>query len=406
MASLVAVSPFAAAAIGILHPRDRMSRNLIWVFTIFYGSMFYIADTSGSDSVRYSEQLSMMHAPGFTFTDLVQSFLAGANSHQDFYQPLVTFLVSRVTDDTWLLFGVFGILLGYVYSRNIWFLIDRLNGRLSLMTMIFLVAFALNVSIAVALNGVRMWTALHVFVFGFLHYSDSKKLRYFLIALLAPLIHFSFTLPCAMLIVFMGIKRYGLGIYIFFLATFVLLSLDLAIVRTIIDYLPFTLEDRALMYVDKADPTGQMGTSDTGPVWFLALDTVLISTFVVLASTWLVFRGAHRTNSTVGQAFLFGMLVYGTTNLVAYVPSAIRFYSIGEILILASVILFLGSSMTTKRVDRQIAAGLAPLLAINVALGGRFLLEFASIYTLVGNFFIAPFVKADQGLYEIVKSVL
>ena len=104
--------------------------------------------------------------------------------------------------------------------------------------------------------------------------------------------------------------------------------------------------------------------------------------------------------------FLFGMLIYGATNLVAYVPSAIRFYSIGEMLILAAVVLFFGSSMISKRADRQIAASLAPLLTINVALGVRYLLEFASLYLLIGNFFIAPFVKGGQGLYEIVKSIL
>ena len=402
-ASLVAVNPFAGLVAGITHPRDRISRNLVWVFTIFYGTVFYIAETSSSDSVRYAAQLRMMHAPDFTFTDLVALFFVGGNSYQDIYQPLITFIVSRVTDGTWLLFGAFGILLGYVYSRNIWFLIDRVGRKRSFIIPFFLVAFALDVSIGVALNGVRMWTALHVFVFGFLHFSASRNPKYIVIAFLTPLIHFSFMLPCAMLLVFFVIRRFGVGIYVFFVATFLIASLDLAIVRTIIDYLPFTMEDRAMGYVDRAYPEEATGSGRATPVWFLALNKVLVSSFMLLASTWLFIRGAHRSGGAAGHIFLFGMLIYGATNLVAYVPSAIRFFNIGELLILAAVVLFLGSPETAKKIDRQVAISIAPLLTINIALGGRLLLEFASLYTLVGNFFIAPFVKANEGLYEIVR---
>ena len=405
VATIAAVNPFAGAIVGISHPRDRFSKNLVWVFTVFYGAVFYIADSSTSDSVRYADQLRMMNQPGFSFADFIALFFSGATAYQDIYQPLVTFLVSRVTGESWLLFGAFGILLGYVYSRNIWFLVDRMRGPRSLVTAGLVIAFALDIGVGVSLNGVRMWTALHVFVFGVLHFSVGRNARFLVIALLTPLIHFSFLLPCAVLLSFLGLRRAGLAIYVFFLASYGFATLDLAIIRNIVDYLPFTMEDRALMYVDNADQSGEFRLSKSSrPVWFLTLNDVFMSIFVLLNATWLFVRGYHRKTGLVGRVFLFAILMYGVTNIVAHVPGARRFYNIGEMLIIAAVVLHLSGSMVA-RAERNIGALFLPLLTINTALGVKNLLVFASPFIVVGNFLVAPFVKADQSLYAILGVV-
>jgi hypothetical protein len=102
---------------------------------------------------------------------------------------------------------------------------------------------------------------------------------------------------------------------------------------------------------------------------------------------------------------MFGMLIYGATNFVSYVPSAGRFYSIGELLIIAGFVLFLGTEKANRK-DRQISGALSSLLAVNIALGTKMVLEFTSIYLLFGNFFFAPFVNPDMALYEFVGWLL
>ena len=403
LASLVAISPFAAFVVGLLNPRDRASRNLVWVFVIFYGAVFYISETSGSDSVRYIAHLKLMYWSDFTFDDLMYSMYRGHTGSQDLYQPFITFLISRFTDQAWVLFSVFGILLGYVYSRNIWFLIDRVGHRQSAVIVYLIIAFALNVSIASGLNGVRFWTACHVFVFGVLHFFDGRNRKYLFVALLTPLIHFSFTLPCALLLLFFAVKRFGTAIYVFFVASFLVAQLDQSVVKSIMQYLPLSFEDRAMSYVNKAGLEGGYGAVES--VWFLRLNDLLTSSFVLIGSTYLYWKGVHRSHRAIGEIFVFGMLIYGATNLVSYVPSAGRFFSVAELLIIAALVLFLGTERARKK-DMQLAGAMSSLLAIDVALGVRMSLEYTSIYLLFGNFFVAPFVEADASLYELIKGLL
>lgn len=400
-AALVAISPFVAFVVSLLHPRDRASKNLVWVFIVFYGAVFYIADGSGSDSVRYAGQLRLMNESGFTLEKLFElMYPEGGQGFQDIYQPGITFLVSRVTDQHWLLFASFGVLLGYVYSRNIWFLIDRVGTRPSAVVAFLIVAFSMVVNFATGLNGVRFWTACHVFVFGFLYFTSEKDNKYLIVLLLTPLIHFSFTLPCALLLLFLVVKRFGVSIYAFLLTSFFVSQLDLSLVKLMMQYLPLPFEERAMSYVSKAETGPGYYGSLPGRAWFLVLNGQLTHLFVLLASTFMFWRGVHHVPGVGRDIFLFGMLIYGATNLVSFVPSAGRFFSIGELLILAACVLYLGAEQV-KRNDVRMATAMSSLLAINIALGVKTILEFTSVYLLLGNFFMAPFVEPDVGLYAI-----
>jgi len=402
LASLVAISPFAAFVVGLLHPRDQASRNLVWAFVIFYGAVFYIPEWSGSDSVRKLAHLKMMYWSDFTLDDLMYLMFRGQRAG-DFYQSVIMFLISRFTDQAWVLFSVFGILFGYVYSRNIWFLIDRVGNRRSAAIVFLIIAFALDESFAAGLNHIRFWTACHVFIFGVLHFSDGRNRKYLFVSLLTPLIHFSFTLPCVLLLLFFAVRRFGIAIYIFFVASFLVSQLDLAVVKSIMEFLPLSHEERAMTYVNKANAVGEYGM--VGPAWFLDLNKKLTSLFVFIVSTYLCWRGVHRTRGASGGIFVLGMLIYGATNLVSYVPSSDRFFSVAELLIIAALVLFLGAERARKK-DMQLAGAMSSLLAINTALGVRLILEFASVYLLFGNFFVAPFVEADMSLYELFKGPL
>ena len=339
-----------------------------------------------------------MHQSDFTLDNLLFLMYRGQGGYQDLYQPVITFLISRFTDQAWVLFGVFGILLGFVYSRSIWFLVEGVGSRYSPAIVFLVVAFALNVSFADGLNGVRFWTACHVFVFGVLFYLDSRNSKYLLVLLLTPLIHFSYFLPCALFLVFLMVRRYGSAIYLFFIASFLVSQLDLAIVKSALQYLPMSFEDRSMNYINILEsPTGPRSASSEA--WFLRLGNQFLTVFVISVSTYLYWKGFHRGNSAGTKIFLFGMFIYGFMNLVSYVPSSVRFFSIAEMLLTAALILFLSREQVSKK-ERQLLGAVSILLIIDMALGVRGILQFASTYLLLGNFVIAPFVEADVGLYE------
>ncbi len=401
------VVPFVAALLALRHPRDPAARNLIWIFVVYYGAVFYIAPGSGADSVRYAEWLTGMHAIGFDFHALVNTFFQQGSRNQDIYQPLITWLISRFTDNHTVLFAAFGVLFGYVYSRNIWFLVDRLPPRTGPLLIFLLFAFAFLVDIGSGLNGVRMWTALHVFAFGILNYCATRKYRYLLVLALTPLIHFSFWLACIVAFAWLFARRLGLPIYVFFVVSYFGVVLDLGALKSVIGYLPLPIEERTASYVSSAelDPDAMMEQAQAA-IWFLRLNVQLLSTFFLVSVSWMVWRGCLRHPGLVRNLLTFGMLMYAVMNLISYVPSLGRFYYLAELILLAALILFLAGRPPRARQDAQVIGVLAGLLALNLALGIRFTLEFASIWLLLGNFFLAPLVSPTESLYELLHFVL
>ncbi|ODS62990.1 MAG: hypothetical protein ABS41_07400 [Arenimonas sp. SCN 70-307] len=400
---LALAAPFVAVVLAVMRPRDPASRNLVWIFTVYFGAAFYIAADSGFDSVSYAEWLKEMHQAQFSLRHLIGLFFVQGSQYQDVYQPLLTYAVSLLTDERWLLFAVFGVLFGYVYSRNVWFLIDRIPARFGLLVGFLLLAYAFHINIGAGLNGVRMWTALHVFVFGFLHYHATGRKKYLAIILATPLIHFSFWLACAVTAAYFLVRRFGIGVYVFFLISMLGAALEFSTVQALMGYLPLPIEERAAGYMGAvaANPD-VMGDRMNSAIWFLQLNNWLVMAFFTFGASWMVWRGCLSNEGLVRSLLVFGMLLYGVINLVSYIPSLGRFYALAEMLLLAAIILFVASGAGRKRLDRQVLSGASLLLVLNLALGVRFMLGFASIWLLLGNFFIAPFVSADQSLYELI----
>lgn len=404
---LALFAPFVAALLALRHPRDPEARNLIWIFVIYFGAVFYIAPDSSADSARYAIWLKAMYANGIDLHALLASFFKEGSRNQDIYQPLLTFLVSRFTDNHAALFAAFGVVFGYAYSRNIWFLVDRLPPRTGPLLIFLLFAFAFLVDIGSGLNGVRMWTALHVFAFGILNYCATRKYRYLLVLALTPLIHFSFWLACIVAFAWLFARRLGLPIYVFFVVSYFGVVLDLGALKSVIGYLPLPIEERTASYVSSAelDPDAMMEQAQAA-IWFLRLNVQLLSTFFLVSVSWMVWRGCLRHPGLVRNLLTFGMLMYAVMNLISYVPSLGRFYYLAELILLAALILFLAGRPPRARQDAQVIGVLAGLLALNLALGVRFTLEFASIWLFLGNFFLAPLVSPTESLYELLHFVL
>lgn len=397
------MAPFLMAVLSLLHPRDPASRNVIWIFVIFYGAVFYIASGSGADSVRYAEMLANMHRDQGDFSGLLNSFFAEGSRHQDIYRGLLTYLVSILTDHHGLLFAAFGVLFGYAYSRNIWFLIDRIPGKITPLLIVLLAAYALHVNIGSGLNGVRMWTALHVFIFGLLHFLATQKLRFLVVMFLTPLIHFSFWLPCGLFAVYYFARHFSLAVYVFFIVSFLGAALDLATVQKLMGLLPLPIEQGASGYLLMAERApDHMEERRAAQIWFLQLNHMALTGFFFISVSWMVWRGCLRHNGLQRQLLLFGMLAYGAINMVSYIPSLGRFYNLSEMVLLGALVLFFADKSLHKKIDRQIFYFISLLLVINIALGARFMLGYSSIWLVAGNFLVAPFVEANMSLYEVI----
>ena len=118
------INPFSATIIAFVNYRSAFAKNILWLFVVYYGFTIVISD-EGMDANRYRNNFIALTSNKISAKDFVDLLYQEETEYVDVAQPLITFFVSRLTKDPRILFAVFGLVFGYFYSRNIWFLLER-----------------------------------------------------------------------------------------------------------------------------------------------------------------------------------------------------------------------------------------------------------------------------------------
>lgn len=399
---LYALSPLLSLFFAFKNIRCTWSKNLIWLFTIFYGFTFYIASDSGSDAVRYKDTLLEMSRSDLTLESLLGLFYSGDSQYIDIAQPLVTFIVARFTDNYQILFAVFGFFYGYLYSRNIWFLIDRANVKINRGGIVLLVVFSLIVSIA-SMNGLRFWMATHLFFFGMMPLIVEKKKSGLWIAASAILVHFSFLLPFALLLAYLmagdKLKLY----FAIFVFSFFISELNPASLQSASSYLPQALQDKSSTYLNEEYVQGR-GHEKSNRSWFILFSSKAIA-YAVVGFAILVFirRKRYLEKASLYSLFSVGILFYGVFNILNNLPSLGRFLSLSQMLLIS--VFFWVIIMYPGKALNRILFLCMPGFMVFVVLEIRIMLGYSSYLLLVGNPVLACFLHPDEGLFQFIAKL-
>lgn len=394
-------SPILALANSLANWRSADCRNVVWFFAAFYGMAFYIHPESESDSVQYRAWFIEMHQSDLSFETLQGSFYREEERYYDLYQPLLTFFLSRFTDNERVFFAVTGFVFGYFYSRLIFFFILKLKPSAGWLELWLAVSLAFVLDMGSGINGIRMYTGLYVFLLGSVYYWERRQPLHFLLAAASILVHFSYVIPVAILLAANNHRPFLTAIYCFFLASFIMNTIDVSFVRDFVDFLPLGVETRVAGYLNEFDPSFH----ETPRI--LLINTWSMHIFSICSATTLFLTTRRmRDDSFFAQALIFTMYLYGVTNILSEVGSIGRFYIPCQI-ILIGLLLILLTQYDRIPAIRQTGIAMACLLVLNTALSIRFMLGFASINLLVGNpITIWFFDFADRALYDWLPPIL
>ena len=209
-----------------------MSKNkqvfvFIWtLFFAYFGYTFIVAPNSDGNHYRvtFLEIRDWVHLQGLSFPDLLSKIY---DYYPDPYVPIASYLVALFTDDWHVLFSVYGLVLGYFFSENIYSilksknLIENKNNRmlavLGMVFMIFLVPIW-------EINGVRMWTACHFFIYNLYRYTQTGNGKYLLGFSLAGFFHSSFMLAPAIALTYFVFNKVPFNLRLALVLTVVLLK--------------------------------------------------------------------------------------------------------------------------------------------------------------------------------------
>ena len=405
--------PFAVLVYSFHKMKAVWAKNLFWIICSFMAFIhIYVPKGSelgeGADIGRYVLDLIDLYENSFiSLPDVIGNVVK-----PDYYQAIITFLVSRFTDEGHILFLVFGIIYGYFYSRNIWIVIDRLPTKIPryvyvLIALFFLVCPIWNV------GGVRMWTALHVFCYGALHYfikGDKFKLVF---CYLSTLVHFSFLFPALLLAAFIFIpirlkssdKILRISLYLFLFTLFFNI-LDLKALGTIIERIaPSMYESNIEGYLGDEYVERIENFAETKSLFFRLsqfLNTYVVS-FLIVCTYFLFRKSILNKNKRLKVLFTFSLLFGSFANIAAMAPSGGRFIIISRMFILPVLILIL-SNFKTKQVPDYMRY-LTYSLLLPVLLFLRTGAECYGINLLIGNFFTALPMETNISFIYTLKSI-
>lgn len=184
--------PFLAFLTALTNFSQKEARKVVYIFLIYYGLNFFIGmEGPNVDAIRYAAQLKVYSELPFSDFSKVVGGLYTEDDSVDIYEPLVSFLVSRLTSDYRLLFAVFASVFGFFYLKSIEILYNLYRQNPGVNTLIHLIFFSIILPIT-TINGVRMWTAAWIFFYGAINVVWYRDARYLLVALSSSLVHFSF----------------------------------------------------------------------------------------------------------------------------------------------------------------------------------------------------------------------
>lgn len=415
---LTLIFPFAGLVYSLANWRETWAKNAFWLACIYLGAvLIYHPEGTilgiGGDGGRYVLRLMDMHNNQDLTLETIFSLYQSDSSYLDLYQQLTTFFVSRFTDNGHVLFAIYAFVFGFFYSRNIWYILEKLpNKRLGwiaiLVTLYFLICPITQI------NGVRMWTALHVYVYGMMPYLLERDKSKFWLILITPLIHFSFLYVAIggalWLIVPMKVKKDGFTLYValsIFIVSIFANSISMNSVGSMVtEYAPESYEERLESYMSEEYISARAHSASFNN-WYVGLSGTIISwSYNILLILLLPCIKRYVNNQyNLKHLYVFALFLGAFANLMSLLPSGGRFQLLSQ-MFKVPLILIMALSISQNDGFRKAVNYSIIFLLLPFMFEIRKLLDYFSITAIMGNFVTALFWENNVPLIDLIKRII
>lgn len=404
---LFLIWPFLAVISAFSNYRNDWGKNLLWAFIAFYGFTFAIGiENSNSDINRYVEEYKQLHHEDLTFEKGLEYYQKSGEI--DVARTLIAVTLSRFTDQQSILTLVYGIILGFFFSRNMWFVLERVEGEIKPITILLFAVLFLVIPIW-GMNGFRMWTAAHIFIYGLLPFLFEGNRKGLFISFLSVLVHFSFIVPLAVLAGYLFLGNRLVLYFSFFLLTLFISEINLEAFNQVVEnYAPEIIQERTASYRSELKVEEYREGPERKLNWYVvwygrALNWSIAGFLIVL-----FLKARNFFNENIGwlNLFSFTLLFLGVANLFTSLPSGGRFVTVAQLCALVLITLYVQNRRADTVMKRYIIAAI-PALLLYVIVAFRTGLYSTSATAVLGNPFIAVFMTEDFiSLNDVMKMIL
>jgi len=404
--------PFYGLIRSLKNWRQPWAMNIFWVVCIYLGAIHIYCPAGsqlgeGADSGRYALDLIEMNNGNLSLLEEIAKSFAYSNA-MDYYMLILIWLVSRITGNPHVLFACFAAVFGFFYSRNMWYVLNRITEPLN-KTVILFVAILFLVCPIWQINGVRMWTAAHVFMYALLPYicERNRKRLYWLIAV--PFIHFSvlyFVVLSAVAVLLPDklssqSRLVKSGLVAIFVGSLALSAVNIpAITNALEQFSPDSYQDRIELYTrDSAFENLESGKMAAN--WYVTAASDI--EFWVSNILLLVMAFSTLEEDRYRKLLNFTLLISALANIASQLPSGGRFLIIAHLFSYALILWQITKPNAQKQMVYKVARIAAIPLLITLFFGIRKGFEFYGISFFCGDFFTSIFWDNNVQLIRFLK---
>lgn len=403
------LQPLFTTLYYIYNFRKPAAKNVMWLFTIFYGATFAIGvESEGADIVSYISDVPFIRSLGLKPSDFL--FYHQTTGEFDVIRNLLAFTLSFFTDNGFYLIIIFGIIFGYFYSRNVWYVLDLLEGKTKPYTRVLIFCLFLVIPIW-NMNGFRFWTGAHVYIYGLLPFIYEKKKKSLIWCFITPFVfHYSFLSALLPIVAYLVLGSRLRLYYIAFVFSFIFSEVNLEYVNKLIEnYAPTSIIEKSEAYRSEEMKERKAEFKETREtVWYARYykDAAKYVLALYIFFIYAAYKRKEEDNLELMRLFGFVLLFFAFANVFSSIPSGYRFMKVSNFLMFAFLIVY----YQNNRVPRSVAnltgiAGLFLLMSYLVVL--RISWYSFSVMTMFGNPFTAIYTFGENiSLNDVIKGFL
>lgn len=360
---LLFISPIVSLILSIKNFQLSESKLIVYIFCVFFGLTLVLGNDK-LDSFQYAQYLRDFETnSNYTLDSFYENFLSSEKS-LDIAQFSISFLVSKITFNHSLLFGMFALIFGFFYIKSISNLYALYSVNKNYLSLILLLIFVFNLNPIFNINGFRFWTATWIFFYGVYGYFKEKDLKYFVFIFLSILFHFSFLIPVFVFFIYLGFgNHYKLYFYLL-ISSFFFSEL---VVNILPDYSYLFGEGIEMKvsrysnedYIEKSGKLTQNAIEEFK--WYLFLPGKLMYYYLIFILFFLLRKFKFEIKYINVDFLSFTLLFISFSNFVSFVPTMARFKTLSLLFIIAYLINIL-SILNFKFRFRVFMLGIIPFI--------------------------------------------
>lgn len=310
--------PFLSFMVALANFSRKEARTVIYIFIVYYGLTF-VNNNMAVDAYRYA--LGLKANALLPFSDFFK-VVGGlySDTSVDIVEPLISFIVSRVTNYHGLYFGVWASIFGFFYLKSIGLLYEQYKVNQGWNTVILMIFFIMTIPVTM-ISGVRMWTAAWIFFYGAYRVVTERNPRFLIVTFSAAFVHWSFMSANAILVIYYLVGNRNIIYLPLALSSFVIPQLAAPLFRSLALKLGGGLQQRYTNYSSEGYISAvQEGAAQSA--WFMRITSDLVFYYLLIAIALIQLRHNSRMNGkTEKNLFSFLLLFLAFVNFGMPIPS-------------------------------------------------------------------------------------